>query len=224
MKISIPKILLKLVFPVIFNIVFFLVAGTEHPASVWIAYGFIHFAYLMVLFVPSLAGKSCNAATFGFSLYSVSTIYFLTEFVVGLIFIFIGSDSYKPSLIVQVIVAGAYVALLSANLIANEHTADSITRHNTEVAYIKDTASRIKLLIGRSSDKKANKELEKTYDLLHSSPTRSSNTVKVLEAEIKNKVTELEKAVAGDEIASIITITNEIIMVTEERNRRLMLQ
>lgn len=220
-KKSILYILLDLVFLAVFNIVFFVLGRTEHSASVWISYGFIHFAYFMILATPFLIRKSSSASVFGFSLYSVSTVYFFVEFVVGLIFILVGSNFFKASLVVQVIIAGIYAILLISNLIANEHTANSVERHEDEVAYIKNAASRVKLLVGKSSDKKANKELEKTYDLLHSSTTRSIATVKSLEEQINNKVTELENVVVSNNVAAIITVAGEIVAMTEERNRKL---
>ena len=70
-------------------------------------------------------------------------------------------------------------------MIANEYTADSVERHEDEVAYIKNAASRVKMLIGKASDKKDNKEIERVYDLLHSSPSRSIAIVKSLEEQIK---------------------------------------
>lgn len=220
-KKSILYILLDLVFLAVFNTVFFVAGGTEHPASVWIAYGFIHFSYLMVLVTPFLIRKSSSQAVFGFSLYSVSTVYFFVEFVVGLIFIFIGSDSYKSSLVVQVIIAGIYAVMLISNLIANEYTADSVEKHEDEVAYIKNASSRVKMLVGKATDKKANKEIEKAYDLLHSSPSKSTSIVKALEQQITNKVTDLEDAVTADDATMIITIAGEIVALTEERNRKL---
>ena len=220
-KKSLLFILLDLVFLAVFNIVFFVIGGTEQPASVWISYGFIHFSYLMILATPFLIRKSSSAAVFGFSLYSVSAVYFFVELIVGLVFIFIASESYKTSLIVQVIIAGIYALLLISNLITNEHTADSIERHEDEVTYIKDAASRIKLLMGKASDKNANKEIEKAYDLLHSSPTRSISTVKLIEEQIKNMIIDLEDAVLANDSTTIITISGELILLIEERNRKI---
>ena len=97
-------LLLDLVFLVIFNVVFFVLGGTEHPASVWISYGFIHFSYIMLLITPKLIRKSSSSAVFGFSLYSISSAYFLIAFVVGVIFVFMRSESYKISLVSQVII------------------------------------------------------------------------------------------------------------------------
>lgn len=220
-KKSILYILLDLVFLAVFNTVFFVVGGTEHPASVWISYGFIHFSYIMILITPFLIRKSSSAAVLGFSLYSISAAYFFAEFIVGLIFIFVRSESYKAALVVQIIIACIYAILLLSNMIANEHTADSVERHEDEVSYIKTASSRVKILMGKANDKKANKEIERAYDLLHSSPSCSVATVKLLEEEIKNKVTDLEDAVAADETVAIITIAGEIVAKTEERNRKL---
>lgn len=222
-KKSVLWILLDLIFLVVFNTVFFVAGGTDHTASVWISYGFIHFAYLMVLVTPFLIRKSSSAAVFGFSLYSISSTYFLLEFVVGLIFIFMKSESYKASLIVQVIVAGIYAVLLLSHLIANEHTADSVERHEEEVAYIKTASSRVKALIGKANDKKANKEIEKAYDTLHSSPSKTVATVRSIESNVMNKVAELEGAVSDQDTAAIITTAGEIVALMEERNRKIRL-
>lgn len=220
-KKSILYILLDLIFVAVFNTVFFVIGGTDHPASVWISYVFIHFAYIMVVATPILTRKNRSASVFGFSLYSVCATYFLVEFVLGLVFVLIASDSYKVALVVQVILAGIYAILLILNLIANENTADSIERQAGEVAYIKDAASRIKLLIGKASDKKTNKELEKAYDFICSSPSKSHRSVEVLEMDIKNIVSELENAVANDNGDEVLQLTKKIISTTEERNRRL---
>lgn len=156
-----------------------------------------------------------------YGLYSVSATYFFIEFVVGLIFVFVKSESYKASLVVQIIIAGVYAIMLIANMIANENTADSTERHEDEVAYIKRVSSRVKMLVGKSTDRNANKEMERVYDLLHSSPSKSSMTVKNEEAEIVDKIANLEGAVASNSASDIIAISNEIISLVEERNRKL---
>lgn len=113
--------------------------------------------------------------------------------------------------------------MLISNLIANENTADSIEKHENEVDYIKTTASRAKALMGSSSDKKANKEIEKLYDLIRSSPTKSHSTVKNLEIQALNKVSDLEQAVDINDINLIIAISGEIADLYEQRNRKLRL-
>lgn len=222
-KRAILWIILDLIFLAVFNTVFFAMTGLQHPASVWISYGFIHFAYFMVIVTPFLIRKSSSAAVFGFSLYSISSTYFLIEFVTGLVFVILKSDSYKAALVVQIVIAGIYGILLISHLIANESTADSVERHEDEVAYIKTAATRVKALVGKAKDKKANKEIEKVYDLLHSSPTKSISTVRHLESSVMNQISDLEDAVQSGETDIIIAIAGEIISTMEERNRKLRL-
>lgn len=214
-------LLLDLVFLVVFNTVFFVVGGTAHPASVWLSYAFIHIAYVMVLATPLLTRKSKNTAVLGFPLYTVSAVYFLVEFAIGLLFVLIRSESYKAALVVQIVVAGIYAVLLLTNMIANEHTADDVEQHEKEVWFIKDTSSRVKLLLDKPTDKAANKAIEAVYDLLHSSPSKSHYSVEVLETDIKNLITELEKAVSIDATDDILSTTQKLLSATEERNRRL---
>ncbi len=216
-------IILDLIFLAVFNTVFFVMTGLQRPASVWISYGFIHFAYLMVIVTPFLIRKSSSAAVFGFSLYSISSTYFLIEFVTGIVFIILKSDSLKVALVVQIVIAGIYGILLISHLIANESTADSVERHEDEVAYIKTAASRIKALVGKATDKKANKEIERAYDLLHSSPTKSTSTVRYLESSVMSQISDLEDAVQAGETDLIIATAGEIISTMEERNRKLRL-
>ena len=216
-------IILDLILIVVFNTVFFVLSGFQHPASVWIAYGFIHLAYFMVIATPLLIRKSSSAFVFGFSLYSISSTYFLIEFVIGLFFIIVSSDSFKASLVVQIVIAGIYGVLLISNLIANENTADSVERHEDEVAFIKTAASRVKALVGKAKDKKANKEIERVYDLIHSSPTKSTSEVHRLESSVMNQIADLEDAVQSGEADSIIAAAGEIVSTMEERNRKLRL-
>ena len=132
-------------------------------------------------------------------------------------------ESYKVTIIIQVIVTGIYAILLLSNLIANENTADNVKRHEEEVAYIKIASSRVKALVGKVSNKKANKEIERAYDTLHSSPSKTIATVRSVESNVMNKIAELERAVSNQDITTIITIAGEIVDLMEERNRKVKL-
>lgn len=214
-------LLLDLVFLIVFNVVFFVAAGTQHPASVWLSYGCIHFAYLAILATPFLTRKSSSSAVFGFSIYSISSTYFLVEFVTGLVFICLKQESVKTALIVQVILAGLYAVLLISHLIANESTADSIERHEAEVAYVKTAASKVKLLMGKGANKDINKKIERAYDALHASPTKTTEGAKTVETQINNAIIGLEAAVDAQDETQIIACASEIEALVEERNRRI---
>lgn len=221
MKKTILWILLDLVVLAVFNSLFFVIGGTGHEKSVWISYGFIHFAYAMLLITPLLIRNSSSSSVFGYSLYSISSVYFIVEFVIGLVFIIVNPYTIKAALIIQVIIAGIYAVILLSHLIANEDTADKVEKHENEVAFIKQASIQIKALVGKSDSKKANKEIEKAFDLLHSSPSKSNNAVAPLESAILRTVAELEGTVSSKDEDEIISKAREIISLAEARNSEL---
>lgn len=221
MKKTILWILLDLVVLAVFNSLFFVIGGTDHEKSVWISYGFIHFAYAMLLITPLLIRNSSSSSVFGYSLYSISSVYFIVEFVIGLVFIIVNPYTIKAALIIQVIIAGIYAVILLSHLIANEDTADKVEKHENEAAFIKQASMQIKALVGKSDSKKANKEIEKTFDLLHSSPSKSNNAVAPLESAILRTVAELEGTVSSKDEDAIISKAREIISLAEARNSEL---
>lgn len=214
-------ILLDLIFLIVFNVVFFVAGGTEHPASVWISYGFIHFAYIMLLITPFLIRKSTNTAVLGFPLYSISSMYFIVDFMVGLVFIFAHPESYRAALIVQVIIAGIYAVMLISHMIANESTADSIERHEMELRYVKDASSKLKGIMDSISDKQLRKKVEKLYDLLHSSPAKSNNSVRDYELTVLELIDALEGSIDRNDIQAAEAIISKIERNANERNRYL---
>ena len=220
-KKSVLWILLDLVFLIVFNIVFFVMGGAQHPASVWISYGFIHFAYIMLVITPFLIRKSSSAAVFGFSLYSISSAYFFAAFILGVIFIAAHPENYKWSLIVQVVIAGFYAIMLISNMIANEHTADSIERHELELQYVKESSAMLKGIMEMASDKALKKKIEKAYDLLHSSQVKSSGAVRDYEVTVMDLIEVLEQHVARNDVAAANTTLDKIMKNANERNRRL---
>ena len=217
-------IILDLIFLIVFNVVFFVAGGAKHEASVWIAYGFIHFAYIMMIITPFLVKKSTNTAVLGFPLYSISSTYFIVAFIVGLIFIFAHPQSYKASLLIQIIIAGIYAIMLISHMIANEHTAESIERHEMELRYVKDASAHLKSIMDSVNDKAMSKKIERLYDLLHSSPAKSNNSVRDYELTVLDLIDALDNSIARKDFAAAETTISKIERNASERNRRLKYQ
>lgn len=213
--------LLDAVFLIVFNVIFFVAGGTDHPASVWISYGFIHFAYIMFLIAPLFIRKSTNTAVLGFPIYYISSAYFTAAFVIGLFFIFTHPESHKAALIVQVFVAGIYAIMLISHMIANESTADSIERHEMELQYVKESSARLKGIMDCASDKQLRKKVERLYDLLHSSPANSNNSVRDYELMVMELIDVLEDNIDKDDISAAEKTISMIERNASERNRRL---
>lgn len=222
-KANILWIILGSVFLVIFNVIFFVAGGANHPASVWISYAFIHFAYGMLLVTPFLVRKGGNPVVFGFPLFSVSTVYFFAAFLAGVIFVVIASQDFRTSLILQLVVAGIYAVILIGVMIANESTAGHNEQRQQEVNFIKTASAKLKAAFGRVSDEKLKKKIEKAYETVKFSPVKSDPSAAGLEKAISDSISLLGMEIdRGDSIAAADEAA-KIVKLTEERSRALRL-
>ena len=212
---------LTLVFPLVFNAVFFLAGGMEHKTSVWISYGFIHFAYLMLLLTPLLIRSDKSSAVFGFVLYTTTAAYFLLELVAGTLFILIPIFGPKTVLVIQLVIAGIYGIMLVAHMIANEKTADAQQARQVQIDYIKDAAMRLKLILDRIQDKEARRRVERAYDALASSPVKSHPDLERMEKGILSTIEAIGNAVAANNTNAIFSLAGALSHAVNERNMRL---
>jgi signal transduction histidine kinase len=215
--------LLDSIFLIVFNLYFFLLKGIEQPASVWISYGSIHLAYLMLLITPSFVRKGSVSADYGRPLFVITTSYFFLALIVGVVFIALSPESITVALLVQVTIAAIFAILLLINLIANEHTADNVERREAELKYVKEASSQLHSLVNQLSDKKLQKLVEKAYDLIHSSQVKSSIKVQTIEQDVFNEISVLTDLVKNKKFESIEDEVNKICNLAEERNRQLKL-
>ena len=219
MKKKIINLLLYLLFPILFNLLFFMIGGAEHPASVWISYAWIHIAYLMMIATPLFSRKTQSNIIFQFTTGQISAIYFAIELITGLIFIFIGMGTVKVAIIVQTILLILYLFVLLWNLLGNEHTSDNEQRRAIEINFIKSASSKAKLIMDSVSEESLKKHLEKIYDLIHSSPSKSYPEAKVLENTVLDLLSNLSDEIDNMNYLEANRTIKKILFSMEERNR-----
>jgi uncharacterized membrane protein YhiD involved in acid resistance len=177
----------------------------------------------MLLITPFFVRKESHSADYGRPLFTITSIYFFLALIVGVAFIAISPESITAALLVQITIAAIFAVLLLTNLIANEHTADNIERHELELHYVKESSSKLNALLKQISDVASRKKVEKAYDLIHSSQVKSSHKVQSVEESVMNEIERLEKAVQQNNPENIQTIAGKICSLAEERNRLLKL-
>ena len=220
-KINVLWIILDLIFLVIFNAFFFLLSGAEHGMPVWMSYGFIHFAYFMLLLTPFLIRKGKSSAVFGFSLYSISSAYFLIELITGIVFMLVFPENFAITLLVQLSIAGLYCIILISSMIANEHTANAEQERQHQIEYIKEISLKLKLLLEKISDKDTKKMIEKIYDAVSSSPVKSHPNIANIESNMLQSVAELETEISAGNKEMTVSLANSLLAAVNERNTRL---
>jgi hypothetical protein len=214
-------IILQSIFPVIFNAVFFLLGGIDRNASVWVSYGFIHFAYFMLLLTPKLIPAGRNSAVLGNPLYAISAVYFLVEFLIGVIFILLSLNGYKAALLLQLSIAGFYGFVLISNLMANKYTVEAVAKREEEIAFVKNASAKLNGLLESVGDKEAKKQIERVYDVVCSSPVKSHPDLEELERKILASIDILENGIAAGNGNSITDLARSLESLVNERNRRL---
>ena len=162
-----------------------------------------------------------SAAVFGFTLYSFTVLYFIIEFITGMVFVLLALDEITVPLIIQIILAGIYLIILLTNIIANENTNDTEVHRTNEIEYVKTASSDLSSIIDEVHDAALKKKIEELYDLMSSSSVKSHSSVYVIESNIMSNISELEKHVVGGNIASAETCISSIKKLISERNHQL---
>ncbi len=215
-------ILLDLIFLIVFNVLFFTMAGAKgHPASVWIAYGFIHGAYALLLFTPNLVTKGKSADVYGYSLYTIASAYFMIELVAGVIFILVHPEDWKGSLIVQILLLAVYAFALLTYMLANEKTAAREARQQRDQKFVRTAVNQLEGIMGSTTDKEIRKLVEKAYDSARSCQVKSSPTVEALENGMMNQVGAIQRAVFGGEKKEVEKEVELFSRMAAERERQL---
>ena len=212
-------IALESVFVIIFNIFFFTLSKADKPASVWVNYFFIHFAYIIMLCTPLMVRKGNSGATdYARPLYLGTWFYFLAAFIVGVVFIIISPETTKASWLVHAGLFAIALIYLLANMLSNEHVADNMERQEQDLKYVKNTVARLKPLITDSGDRTASRKIERLYDSISASPTNSTDKARAVEAQIIGMIADLEDAVQAGNAAEQIRIADEMQKLANRRN------
>ena len=209
--------ILHLIFIVLFNAIFFL-AGKDYKASAWISYGCIHLAYGMLVITPLFTKNTKSKAMFGLSLYAISSAYFLLQLVIGVVLIII-SLKLNATILIQLCLAGFYGIALVSFLMINERTAAAEETRQIEISFIKEATQKVKNLLTQINNKELNLQVEKIYDTLQASPTKSHPELALIERKISLAIEELEIAIAEND--EITDIARNLLNTINDRNSKL---
>ena len=212
------------IFVIVFLVFFFTLSGTVNDTSVWIAFGAILFSYSLLIFTPFFVRKGSASTDYRRPLYFASFSYFNASFLFNLIIIIAKPETYTATLLVNVALFGIYGIFLLINLLANEHTAEQETRREEELKYVKDASAALKIIIGTSKDRSLAKKIEEAYDLISTSPAKSSPAVKIMEENIIQEISDLSNLDPNTETIEMMKSVEMIISMATKRNLKLQLE
>ncbi len=218
MKKNIIKWSIYLLFIALFNLLFFLLGGINHPSSTWISYVWIHVSYLFIIVTPYIYKKTRSVSIFNFTTYLISSIYFLLELIISLIIILTRLDDPKLTIVIQIIPFGVFLFIYLWNLFTNELTTNNEKKKAEEILFIKTASIKVKKIMEYTSDKKIKSKIETIYDLIHSSPIKSDSSIKDIEKNIMKLLCDLDSSIHNNDYISANEIINEIKQNIKKRN------
>lgn len=214
-KTQIHWLIVGLVLLCMFNFLFFWLDFNRDYISIWVSYAFIHLAYIQLIAVPFLVPKSKSTHIFLEGIAAISAAYFLTEIVLGSVFILLALESWKLVFLIQLIILLVNAFILYINIIVNKRTA------NTE-QYKKQVQKTIKTAMNYLQQAKQITEgddrslIISAYDNLKASPLLVDENIRGIEENIltgcKN-ILDMAQENRLDEMRKQIAVVDQMILL-----------
>jgi hypothetical protein len=199
-----------------FNVLFFLIGGSNHPTSVWIAYTCIHLAWIICLGTPAMVSKLDHPVN-AMVLSSLTLSFFAIQMVVGIIIILISPSSHTWVLIIEVLLFLVFLIALIATAWVNNMDAglEKERLANREVA--QQHSLRVKMLLSKAQDTNLRQQLSQCYDRLMRTPIKNSPAVEQLNYDLDGVLNELERVVAEPTAAA--PLVEKLKQLIEQREQ-----
>lgn len=226
MKANIIKIIIGLIFLILFNVLFFLFGGTERSDSEWVCYGFIHESYLCLLLTPLFCNARRGETVLSASLYLRALFYFFTELAIGLGFIWY--NAYNPisivwPTIIQGILLAVFLVLQLMSVLANDATKASLTKQRQERVYIRSLAENLKEAMRQVNDPNLRKQMANCYESLNGSSLESFPEAIDAELELENAVNTLCSIVEQGDTSQLGQQIKNVQVAIKHRNQAIRL-
>lgn len=222
MKANIIKVFIGLIFLALFNVLFFILGGTERSDTEWVCYGFIHAAYLCLLITPLLCNSRKGETILSVSLYLRALFYFFTELVIGVGFIWY--NAYHPisvtwPAIIQGVLLVVFLILQMMSVLANDATSASLSKQRQERVYIRSLAEGLKEAMRQVADPVLRKQLTACYESLSCSSIESFPEAAGAENELEAAVNALCASVEMGDTGQIKQQIQQVQVAIKHRNQ-----
>lgn len=220
MKLQILKVLLALLFLIIFNFLFFFLLGTDVNNAVWVSYGFIHAAYLFILLTPLFLARTKASPILDHTIWMLSVAYFSIEFIVGTGFIIYAVTAHSENIVwptvVQVIILALFLFLLLTNVMANETTKTHETQRISDYEKYQEILDELAELKDGAKAISVKRIIEKCWNEYRYGPKRTHPSVLENEHIIMNNISYMKNSLLYDKEDNQISIANDLLKAIQK--------
>lgn len=217
MKSNIYKIISGLLLPIAFIALFFIIGGTEHGKTCWIAFASVVISYAMLIAVPLFIPNSQSTYLFGVTSGTVTGVFFAIQFVISMIFMISDFEKWKIALIVEMILFAGVIFLLLQLLQADEITAKKEQKHEQEVYSVKNLVFKAKTIFDAATDIEIKKYAKSVYNELNTCQTSSNSQIKMIDETINLNLDNLSQFAMVGDVEKTKSVASSLITLIKKR-------
>lgn len=179
---EIMKILMWAIPPIALTLVFFATVDYE-KGGLWISLVFMWIAYLTAS-AACLPKWSKPLSVLNWSLYHCAVVYFITEIIAAILFLYVYLDYPQWSFTVQLLLLVVFVLVFGFSYISNQKTEEQMQEFHVHDSRVKQWRTKVALM---QSDNPSS-DLKELSDLLSITPIMSTSVVSSLDDEISQMI------------------------------------
>lgn len=209
---------------VIFNIISFVIPF-KHIGIFWVAYAFGMVAILALFGVEILAfmGKTTlREKIYAFPVFKLGLVYLLVQLGITLVFyiitLFVKTCPVWIAWVICPIVLGVFAALVLLTDTTRDVIVEVEEETERQTVQVKSFRINIDSILRRVEDKELLKKLEKLSDIAKYSDPVSNETLYDIEAEITDKIAQINACIRNGNLEEAKDITEQTIDLFEDRN------
>lgn len=212
------RIVVYVLMILVFNIIFFLVGGTDRTTSTWIAYAFTHIAFIVSYVAPLYCKNYKRIPENLITIYVFAWLYSIIAIILNAFIILLELKGIKLCIILNVVLLVIYILQLILNLNVNYTVEKNLETIDAERQFVRDVSAKLNMCMRTVSDHEVRKNLEKAYDAVRTSPLHSNANCMDYEVEIIRLASLLEQKVDAEAYDEAVKIAGDIVKNTKKRN------
>lgn len=223
--------IISLIVFVVFNALFFIIAGStgalKHmKAGMWVSFAFLEVTFIiiccMTLFLKAKSGSSVTALI---PVYSIFGGYVVISFVANLIMLFATGKLWQIPLIINILIHAAFFILFFIK-VRYLSSVNAKTEHkNAKVQELRQTTIKVNSLIYLAKDEEVKKAIRKLKETLDYSSPMSTPECAEYEQQLAEMIDTLKTLLSTDsdsetilsavaEAENVLRIRNQMLMAT----------
>lgn len=206
---------------IVFNAIAF-VAPTEKEGSFWVGYILIMATFVIQIACSYLFFKqdTKDKVFLNIPILTISYIALIVSIIFGIIFMAVTKLPTWIAVIISLLVTAFYlIAIISTNSATN--IIQKVDKEvKTQTFFIKSLTIDAQTLTARAQSIKTKNLTEKVYEAIRYSDPMSNDALASSESAITIKFKDFEKAIINNDENSATTISNELLILINDRNQK----